>query len=58
MKEAIIHANSLAETTDPETLANYLKWQVVHGQATTLHKAIVDQNFRFNGTVIPRNKEL
>jgi hypothetical protein len=30
MKEAIIHATSLVETTDPETLVNYLKWQVVH----------------------------
>lgn len=58
MKEAIIHATSLVETTDPETLVNYLKWQVVHEQATKLPKAIVDENFRFNGTVLSGTKEL
>jgi len=57
-KEAVIHATSLIESTDPDTIVNYLKWQVMHETAPYLSKNIVNENFRFNGTVMSGTKEL
>jgi putative endopeptidase len=57
-KDAIIHATSLIESTEANVFVNYLKWQVIHATASYLPKAFVDENFRFNGTVLSGTKEL
>lgn len=42
----------------PETLQNYLRWNLVRGAAPRLPKAFIDQNFEFYGKTLAGQKEL
>ena len=50
--------DELMATPDWDTLRAYLRWQVVDGTATLLNKAVVEQNFAFNGQMLSGQKEL
>jgi putative endopeptidase len=45
-------ARSVLESADLESLADWLRWQVIHGLAPYLSAAFVDENFAFYGTAL------
>lgn len=56
-KEYVQRASAYIASTPLGTLKTWMKWQLLSTYANTLNKAINEENFRFNGTVMSGTKE-
>ena len=56
-KEYVQKASAYMASTPLSTLKTWMKWQMLSTYANTLNKAIGDENFHFNGTVMSGTKE-
>jgi putative endopeptidase len=51
-------ARAILESSDLESLADWLRWQVIHGLAPYLSADFVDENFAFYGTTLSGTPQL
>jgi len=56
-KEYLTKASAYMASTPLSTLKTWMKWQLLDTYANTLNKAISEENFHFNGTVLSGTKE-
>ena len=56
-KEYVQKASAYMASTPLSTLKAWMKWQLLSTYANTLNKALNEENFRFNGTVMSGTKE-
>ncbi len=51
-------ARAILESSDLESLTDWLRWQVIHGLAPYLSSEFVDENFAFYGTTLSGTPQL
>ena len=56
-KEYVTKASTYLALMPLSTVKTWMKWQLLSTYANTLNKAITDENFHFNGTVMSGTKE-
>ena len=56
-KEYVTMASNYIASMPLSTIKTWMKWQLLSSYANTLNKAITDENFHFNGTVMSGTKE-